>query len=631
MSNINVMRKNLGPVTAYKYAVQQGYTGTEQEFAALMASYATVAEEAEAAKDDAVDAKTAAEAAQAAAEAAAEQAEGAIDVDDTLSVKGRAADAKVVGDKIEGVKSELSNSFVKSANLFDKNSVVTGKTLDVGTGKTIESMIDSQILNVSPIIPIEAGTYVCNSLFVNSANRLNVYDANGEYLGGFYGALQEDGSYKFSVTGAIVKQGRFTYSPTTLNVDTFMLVNGDTLPAEYESYGTKLNPAYVESQIQTAVESYEIPDGSIAPTKMSFAVHDPDTNLIDISKCELGYINGNTDGSVHSSTTFYVTPFVPLEAGKQYYFNLNYVFRGYYAFYDANKTYISGGGNAQAELINPPFSPPNNAAFGRFTILNQNALANAWICATNQMSTKPSPYADEVKTRFVEERPTDYKGNEITLFTKILCIGDSLTDGAFNESGGSRLIIRNRAFPAKLQALTGIECTNMGYAGYTSVQWYNAYQSEDLSGYDACIIQLGVNDALQGTPTADTTTAFNNIINKVKAENNGIKIFVATIIPANGYMTATMRTISETIRQIVSGLADANVYLVDLWAYGHTDDYLAYDAGHLSALGYLRLAEDYKAYIGYIIKNNINEFRYAQFIGTNYTYNGDSTTRQILY
>ena len=71
MSNINVMRKNLGPVTAYKYAVQQGYTGTEQEFAALMASYATVAEEAEAAKDDAIDAKTAAEEAQAAAEAAA--------------------------------------------------------------------------------------------------------------------------------------------------------------------------------------------------------------------------------------------------------------------------------------------------------------------------------------------------------------------------------------------------------------------------------------------------------------------------------------------------------------------------------------------------------------------------------
>ena len=42
----DVVRKNLGAVTAYKYAVSKGYTGTEEEFAELMASYATVAEEA---------------------------------------------------------------------------------------------------------------------------------------------------------------------------------------------------------------------------------------------------------------------------------------------------------------------------------------------------------------------------------------------------------------------------------------------------------------------------------------------------------------------------------------------------------------------------------------------------------
>lgn len=43
----DIVRKNLGSVTAYKYAVSKGYTGTEEEFAELMASYATVAEEAE--------------------------------------------------------------------------------------------------------------------------------------------------------------------------------------------------------------------------------------------------------------------------------------------------------------------------------------------------------------------------------------------------------------------------------------------------------------------------------------------------------------------------------------------------------------------------------------------------------
>lgn len=36
--------KDLGPATAYAYAKAQGYTGTESEFATLMAAYATVGE-----------------------------------------------------------------------------------------------------------------------------------------------------------------------------------------------------------------------------------------------------------------------------------------------------------------------------------------------------------------------------------------------------------------------------------------------------------------------------------------------------------------------------------------------------------------------------------------------------------
>lgn len=43
---IDTVRKNLGPVSAYAYAKTKGYTGTEAEFAELMASYANVAEQA---------------------------------------------------------------------------------------------------------------------------------------------------------------------------------------------------------------------------------------------------------------------------------------------------------------------------------------------------------------------------------------------------------------------------------------------------------------------------------------------------------------------------------------------------------------------------------------------------------
>ncbi len=56
MAETKMIIKDLGEVTAYAYAVSKGYTGTESEFAELMASYATVGQEA-------VDAALAAESA----------------------------------------------------------------------------------------------------------------------------------------------------------------------------------------------------------------------------------------------------------------------------------------------------------------------------------------------------------------------------------------------------------------------------------------------------------------------------------------------------------------------------------------------------------------------------------------
>ena len=62
-----VISRDLGPITAYAAAVNRGYTGTREEFETLMASYATVAQEAgesaSAAADSASDAESSASAA----------------------------------------------------------------------------------------------------------------------------------------------------------------------------------------------------------------------------------------------------------------------------------------------------------------------------------------------------------------------------------------------------------------------------------------------------------------------------------------------------------------------------------------------------------------------------------------
>lgn len=69
------INKNLGTVTAYGYAKSKGYTGTEEEFAELMADYATVGQQAAESAQEAAASAQGAQAAKDAAEVAASSAQ----------------------------------------------------------------------------------------------------------------------------------------------------------------------------------------------------------------------------------------------------------------------------------------------------------------------------------------------------------------------------------------------------------------------------------------------------------------------------------------------------------------------------------------------------------------------------
>lgn len=222
------------------------------------------------------------------------------------------------------------------------------------------------------------------------------------------------------------------------------------------------------------------------------------------------------------------------------------------------------------------------------------------------------------------DKPTLYGGKQVSVFNKGVAIGDSLTAGVFNyNEGGSTgySTIASFSFPAKLAQLTGIDVTNLGNGGYTSDQWWDAHKDDDLSGNKFAIIQLGVNDAIQYSSWTQTSiTAFTNIINKILTENTGIFVFVSTIIPATSYMGTAFAAVSEGIRDLVEDINDDHVILLDMAEYGNTADETGYNNGHLSALGYERLALDYISYISYVIAQNPVLFRNIQFIGTNHSY-----------
>ena len=243
--------------------------------------------------------------------------------------------------------------------------------------------------------------------------------------------------------------------------------------------------------------------------------------------------------------------------------------------------------------------------------------------------------------------PIKYEGNEIQIFSRGICIGDSVTEGSFDDDTDG-IIAKRFSYPAILKRLTNIDIINAGIAGATTASWYEASLNSDAqwgkwvndewvwntnptvgatdivsselnySNFDFAIIHLGINDFGLAATTEniinDFATNINTIITKLKNSSPGIKIFLATIIPtyAPSYNT-DYQLMNEKIAEIAENTE--NVFLVDLNKYSELALRAEYSVIHPTALGYHKMANEIKSYISYIIGNNLNKFTDIQFIG----------------
>ena len=242
--------------------------------------------------------------------------------------------------------------------------------------------------------------------------------------------------------------------------------------------------------------------------------------------------------------------------------------------------------------------------------------------------------------------PIKYTGNEIQVFSRGICIGDSVTEGSFDDDANG-IIVKRFSYPAILQRLTNIDIVNAGIAGATTSSWYEASLNSDAqwgkwlnnewiwntnptvastdsvsseldySNFDFAFIHLGINDYNENLTNEQIATNFetniNTIISKLKASSTGIKIFLSTIIPtyAPSY-NETYKAMNQKIREMTETIE--NVFLVDLNKYSELTSRSEYSVSHPTALGYHKMANEIKAYISYIIGNNLSKFTDIQFI-----------------
>lgn len=587
-------------------------------------------------------AESASEAA-ASADAAAESAR-TLTIDSTLTKAGQAADAKITGDKIEGVKSELAD--LTTVEEPTNYAVISQEYL---WGIPEDMTIDIENGEITFSYPYASGNKGMFGIWFDNLENGVTYNISFDLISGGLNAnsnyirivsLYSSFSHKSNIATFSKDENHYTctfvadlagtsaYNALSLDmvrsISTTATLGNFKLIKSGDAKRTIINNAVIENLTENSFGNAVIEklnDNISNNTKVAYS----DFNLIDMSKVVGKYYIDPATGLPHATgSNMVVTDYIAVNPGDVYYFE-NVIY-GYYSFYSNNnpESYLSGK-NFQDNRKNWYVKIPENANFARFT-LNNDVLNNAWMSTKNAEPSNKNIRAFEKDTLSYYDDPSnpcDYNGKDITIFHKILCIGDSLTQGVCNytENGQtvSNVAFSNYSYPTYLGKITGCEVTNKGSAGRTTAQWYSYFADADLSGYDCAIINLGVNDALTNHEwTQEESDALDNIIAKLKAENTNIKIFVSTIIPAISYTGSYFDLVNNGLRSYVEALNDADVVLVDLAQYGHTGEYLAYNAGHLTAYGYYVMACDYISAISFIMKTHNMDYRFIQFIGTDH-------------
>lgn len=182
---------------------------------------------------------------------------------------------------------------------------------------------------------------------------------------------------------------------------------------------------------------------------------------------------------------------------------------------------------------------------------------------------------------------------------KILCIGDSLTSGAYfgNDYAGADI---EQRYSYYLGRMLNTEVTNAGHAGYSASDWYNKYlDAFDYSEYNTFVIWLGTNNAPANTleqdvlpfaapeEYAETETGYYcRIIEKIRSENPDSLILLINVF-------ASKSDVAEANLAIASIAEHYGLPLLDLSHMGseeHPEFHVGIQNPHLGKAGNIYVA-----------------------------------------
>ncbi len=352
-----------------------------------------------------------------------------------------------------------------------------------------------------------------------------------------------------------------------------------------------------------------------------------DNNEIKDNETE-GYYISYGAGTIHTLVGSQISDYIPLSIQNTS-INikcLNNVFkdgnpdgRGL-AFYDINKTYISGVQYTNTNLISTTI--PVNAQYIRLTLNSNKEYSIEYTDLKSIINSNINN--DNLPLSKVYDT-----GHLANIFNNIMCIGDSLTRGALEGVTVPSSLWDNEllySYPKQMERTLGNTVYNLGISGATTKGWYNAKGSYiENNDYKAqCyIIALGTNDisyngSFDGdvstdintsdyTQNADTSVGwYGRIIQRIRTRFPDSVIFCCGI-PNTRNSLETRTQANQKISAICTLL---NCKFLDFQTYGvQVDDVNSwkakyYKGGHLNVCGYKEFANMVMSYINWYIEND---------------------------
>ena len=342
-------------------------------------------------------------------------------------------------------------------------------------------------------------------------------------------------------------------------------------------------------------------------------------NLVDPSTLIQGFYNAS---GVHVNNPNFKCAKVPVKPSTTYYFERADLFL---TWYDINGNFISVYDNS-GYTSGDPITTPATCYYAGITA---NAGDNAVFVSPVEFKYYPYQYikAEHLAntypdSEFIRKSDLDLRTNKLNFaISKLLCIGDSLTAGAYFKTpapAGMNVgdsIAQN--YPYYLwRMLCMNDVANGGVSGISMAQWYTSeYGNYNMADYDSFIIWLGTNGGIEGDLATDVnpyndyndyaTTGvgyYCKLIEHIKADNPS-----CFIVLINLYAVSPGHTLSDSNDNIAAIAAKYSIPLIDATDMDYSTNPVAhgnYNNIHLTKAGNLMMAQKIYDYLNSYFKND---------------------------